>query len=177
MKRKSRVKNFGKKLILILCLILLIIVLFVTFYNCNVGHADTIIVLGRYDSTDIMEHRVLNAISLCDNGTKFIIFSGGNYTTIFGLIRIPNESEKITEAKIMKELYEKNNKKCNATLVLEENSVNTLQNALNSIKIMKGLGSKYALVTSSKSHLHAYPAFYLAKIFSFSKIKFSIYLN
>ena len=156
-------------------------ILFLKFYNYDTQFPDTVIVLG-YDlhaknSKDVMEHRILNGIELCDNNTKLVILTGGYYNKILGLFRALNESNNITEAKVMKEFWDKNNKKCNATVVLEEKSTSAFESAFNSVKIMNERNLKYAVVSSSKNLIYHYLDFYLAKIFSFSKIRFDIHLN
>jgi len=156
-------------------------ILFFEFYNYDIKFPDTVIVLG-YDlheknSKDVMEYRVLDGIEFCDNNTKFVILTGGHYNKVLGLFRILDETKNITEAKVMKELWEKNNKKCNATIFLEEESTSAFWSAFNSIKMMNERNLKYGLVSSSKNIIYHHLDFYLTKLFSFSKIRFDIHLN
>jgi len=168
-------------LIGLLSVAFIISILFFEFYNYDVKFPDTIIVLGHdlheKSSKDIMEYRILKGLESCDNNTRFVILTGGYYNKVLGVFRVQTEIKNITEAKVMKELWEKNNKKCNAMIILEEESTSTFENAVNSIKIMNERNLKYAAVSSSENLIYHSLDFYLAKIFYFSKIRFDIHLN
>ncbi len=173
--------NLAKRILLLLFLIPALLALFLAIYNYDVEEPDTIIVLGAgitrdARSYDKVQSRVDNGLSLCNANTETIILTGGNYYKVLKW-RISTKTKDSTEAKIMRAFWENENKNCNSTIILEERAVTTFSNAIYSIREMEKRGLKYAVVTSSEDHWHAYPFFWAAKILTFSKIKLEFYLR
>ena len=136
--------------------------------NSITGYAVLGYNLAENDSQEILNERVNVALDNCNVNLGYVILTGGKEYDSAGLVRTPLDTDR-TEAKEMEKIWLENNEQCNATLILEENSYNTYQNAYNTLKLAKEKNISDITVFTNKNHLIYAPfLFNINKVILFS---------
>lgn len=145
--------------------------MFVSLLNNYNVQNNAIVVLGygleSDDFNNVAEKRVIKAINLTNEKTNNIIFSGGHHNGNIFRKRIEDSNYEAFE---MYKIYIKLANNSRRPSSFDCQSLNTLQNAYNTLQICKQKKITNLLVVST-NHKHAKFYFWLIKILTNSRVK------